>query len=163
MLLSFSTNTLTKLVRFLRTVLDAWSSKIVWNLFISWRTWLNLFKADITLGSSLNWRLSSQSELANKLEYEKQIHITHNRINLNTIYKFHSTFVERHTTCHYLSSNCKFSTLCPAYFREFPNRFLHLPIASWNSKHEINLPADSSSRSIYKLRWSCILDAKIIY
>lgn len=55
-------------VRFFSMVLEAWSNKIVWNLFISCRLCINLFNDANTAESSLKCKLKSHSPFANKLQ-----------------------------------------------------------------------------------------------
>lgn len=62
------TYTLIKAVRFLSTVLDTWSSRIEWNLFISCRLWIILLRLAITGGSSEKHSVKSHSALVKVLK-----------------------------------------------------------------------------------------------
>jgi predicted restriction endonuclease len=55
-------------VRFLRIVRDAWSRRIVWNLFISCKLCISLFRDESTVESSRKCALRSHKLFANKLE-----------------------------------------------------------------------------------------------
>lgn len=55
-------------MRFFKTVLDAWSSKMEWYLFISWSAWIMRFRAAITVGSSEKLPVKSQRAFAKVLQ-----------------------------------------------------------------------------------------------
>uniref|UniRef100_A0A2M3ZRN2 Putative secreted peptide n=1 Tax=Anopheles braziliensis TaxID=58242 RepID=A0A2M3ZRN2_9DIPT len=56
-----------KPVRCFSTVRLAWSSSVVWNLFISCSSWISCASALVELLSSWKWRCRSHSEVANVL------------------------------------------------------------------------------------------------
>lgn len=53
--------------RFLMTVREAWSKRIVWNLFISWRQWIIFSRAFNDVLSSVKCLCNSHKDVANAL------------------------------------------------------------------------------------------------
>lgn len=113
---------------FFNTVLEHWSKRIVWNLFISWRLWIILVKAPCELLSPWKCLLRSHRDVANALKDKEKL----SKLITNSWRDHQHNFICPHKNIVYM---------CRSYF-EMEKRI-------WNKKqlHTIHL-----SKQILKVR-----------